>query len=161
MVVKTCPQALQRFFSDIFPSVPDDIPAPTLGPGHVPPTVDEAPPANRCFVYEKQRGELPICRLEVKFPKQTEVFYLRHMLLNYPKLSFADCTVHNSKTFATHEEAMVATGYFAASGEPSRVLSELVQLRYTPAQLRFAFLAWHFSNKMRVPSHCTRNLKRS
>lgn len=77
----------------------------------------------------------------MKFPKQKGVFYLRHMLLNYAKLSFEDCKMHNQKTYSTYEEAMIATGYFAAADEPTRVLTELVQLRYTAAHLRFAFLA--------------------
>ena len=36
---------------------------------------------------------------------------------------------------------MIATGYFAAADEATRVLTELMELHYTAAQLRFAFLA--------------------
>eukprot|EP00959_Pyramimonas_sp_CCMP1952_P036042 754249-Pyramimonas_sp.AAC.1 len=36
---------------------------------------------------------------------------------------------------------MLATGMFAKDGEASRVLQELVDLRYTAHQLRFAFVA--------------------
>ena len=137
MVAKTCPQTVRPYFPDLFPGVSAPPPA---GGMAVQPALDEAPSSRQAFVYEQQRGERPVCRLEMKFPKQKEVFYLRHILLNYAKNSFLDCRVHNGRTYRSYEEALVATGYFAAAGEADHVLEELVQLRYTAAQLRFAFL---------------------
>eukprot|EP00959_Pyramimonas_sp_CCMP1952_P019097 403552-Pyramimonas_sp.AAC.1 len=48
------------------------------------------------------------------------VFYLRHILLNYPKPSFADCKTHAGRRYPTYEQALVATGYFATADEPAR-----------------------------------------
>ena len=76
----------------------------------------------------------------MKFPRQREVFYLRHILLHFPQYSFADCRRHGSVTYETYEERMLATGFFARDDEASCVLGELVSLRYSSAQLRFAFL---------------------
>ena len=104
------------------------------------PRLDEAPPGQKFFIYPKLRGEHPICRLEMKFPKQQEVFYLRHVLLNFAKRDFLDCKRFQGVLFATHEEALLASGYFADKNEATRVLEELVALRYTAAQLRFAFI---------------------
>ena len=138
MVVKSCPRHLQPFFPALFPAAQGQASSSFMG--NIP-TLDEAPVNQRHFVYDKQRGENPICRLEMKYPKQKEVFYLRHMLLNHPKSSFADCKQHANKTYGSHEEAMLATGYFADVSEATCVLRELVALHYTAAQLRFAFLA--------------------
>ncbi|CAK0789466.1 unnamed protein product, partial [Prorocentrum cordatum] len=76
----------------------------------------------------------------MKFPKQGDVFYLRHILLNFPKASFADCRTHNGKVYPTYEETLRATGQFVRDDEAHAVLDELIALRYTAAQPRFAFL---------------------
>jgi len=102
--------------------------------------LDAAPPGQQHFVYDRCRREEPVCRLEMKYPKQKEIFYLRHMLLNFPKRSWEECKCHNGRAYSSFEEAMLATGCFARSDEASQVLEELVALRYTGAQLRFAFL---------------------
>ena len=120
-VSKTCPKSLQRHFPALWPSaaagseqgLAEDI----VGG----PTLDAAPAGQQHFVYKKQRGENPICRLEMKYPKQKEVFYLRHMLLNHAKTGFKDCRVHAGKTYSTIEEAMVATGYFIGTDEAACV----------------------------------------
>ena len=57
------------------------------------------------FFREPPRtGERPFCRLEMKFPNQKEVFYLRHILLHYPKTSFTDCKRHATKKYYTYED---------------------------------------------------------
>ena len=76
----------------------------------------------------------------MKFPRQKEVFYLRHLLLNFPKRSFADCARHNGKSYNTYEETLLATGHFARSDEADCVMQELIDLRYTVSQLRLAFV---------------------
>jgi len=136
MVTKHCPQTLKHHFPTKFPDA--------IAPAH--PTsahavaIDRAPVANACFVYPRQRGMQPVCRLEMKYPRQKEVFYLRHMLLNFSKQSFADCKVHNGRQYKSHEEAMHATGFFARNDEAELVLNEMIELHYTGSQLRFAFL---------------------
>ena len=105
MVVKQCPISLRGCFPLLFPQSS----APTASCIE-PPTLDAAPEGQKHFVYEKQRGQNPLCRLQMKYPKQKEVFYLRHMLLNFPKVSFADCRQHAGIMYASHEEAMLATG---------------------------------------------------
>eukprot|EP00959_Pyramimonas_sp_CCMP1952_P020875 440244-Pyramimonas_sp.AAC.1 len=136
MVAARCPMPLRAHFPAHFP---EHRPAqPAARPADV--AVDRAPPGRTCFVYPRQRGEAPLCRLEMRFPRQKEVFYLGHMLLNYPENSFADCKQHNGKTYPSYEEAMLATGHFARSDEAHAVLDELIDLKYTAAQLRFAFL---------------------
>ena len=102
--------------------------------------LDRAPAGQHFFVYPHQKGVRPLCRLEMKYPRQKEVFYLRHMLLHFSKQSWDTCKEHDGRSFATHEEAMLATGHFASSDEAHAVLDELVALRYTAAQLRFAFM---------------------
>lgn len=117
-------------FPDLFPDAqPADQPA----------WVDQQLGDNRLFVYPRQRGEAPLCRLEMKFPRQQEVFYLRHALLNFPKSNFLDCRRHNGKLYPSYEEALRATGLFASNEEAHAVLDELIALRYTAQQLRFAF----------------------
>ena len=139
-ISKTCPKGLQHHFPALFPTEPASQSSRQATCGFAP-ALDCAPAGQQHFVYEKQRGDRPICRLEMKYPKQKEVFYLRHMLLNHAKSSFDDCRCPGGKTCATIEEAMVSTGYFAGNDEAPCVLSELVALRYTAAQLRFAFVA--------------------
>ena len=102
--------------------------------------LDQAPVGSRCFVYERLRRERPLCRLEMKYPKQKEVFYLRQILLRYPKRSFADCKEHAGATYATYEEAALASGMLQRNDEAKAVLDEIVALRYTANQLRFAFV---------------------
>ncbi|CAK0798148.1 unnamed protein product [Prorocentrum cordatum] len=58
----------------------------------------------------------------------------------YAPASFADCRTHNGKVYPTYEETLRATGQFVRDDEAHAVLDELIALRYTAAQLRFAFL---------------------
>ena len=61
-------------------------------------------------------------------------------MLNFPKQDFADCKAHNGQKYDTFEEALAATGILGRDEEADAVLEEMVDLRYTGAQLRFAFL---------------------
>ena len=141
MVTKNCPRAMMHAFPDLFDaSGASRSPALQLLADTLAPSLDNAPEGCKFFVYPRQRGEQPLCRLEMKFPRQKEVFYLRHMLLNFPKLSFDDCFFHAGRKHASYEAAITATGLFAADDEAHAVLDELVALRYTATQLRFAFL---------------------
>ena len=133
MVTKSCPVALRGNFPELFPGN-------TLPPEGQIAYLDRAPGKQKCFVYRRQRGETPVCRLEMKFPRQQEVFYLRHILLHFPKANYAECRKHNGKTYSSFEQALLATGHFAKSEEAHAVLDELIALRYTASQLRFAFL---------------------
>jgi hypothetical protein len=65
---------------------------------------------------------------------------MRHALLNYEKHCFPDCTTHRGKTYSNHEEAVLATGHFCHKDEATRVLEEMIDMHYTTAQLRFAFI---------------------
>ena len=76
----------------------------------------------------------------MKYPNQQEVYYLRHILLDWPKRSFTDCLLHSGKCHATYEAVLTKIGYFASKDESDRVLMEMKSLHYTAAQLRFAFL---------------------
>ena len=87
MVAPRCPVLLRVHFPALFPE--HHAAAADCRPPDV--AIDQGPPGQTCFVYPRQRGEAPLCRLEMKYPRQKEVFYLRHMLLNYPKNSFSDC----------------------------------------------------------------------
>lgn len=129
VVTKECPKRFQPS------AVTPDASAPSQQS-----SLDRAPPGQQFYVSPRTRGEAPLCRLEMKFPRQKEVFFLRHILLHQPKNDFGDCRKHGGKTFATFEEALQATGRFQRSDEAHAVLDELVALRYTGAQLRFAFL---------------------
>jgi len=150
MVTPQCPVSLQPHFPNLFPAVgkPKNrlqkmfvtLSEPEAKPIAVEPTLDDGPEGHRCFVYPKLRGDHAICRLEMKYPRQKEVFYLRQILLRYPKHSFADCKRHNGKMHGSHEEALLATGLFSRADEANAVMQELVDLRYTAHQLRFAFL---------------------
>ena len=102
--------------------------------------MDSAPLGHRYFVYPRQRGEAPLCRLEMKFPRQKEVFYLRHILLHFPKDNFRDCRTHRGVVHPTYEETLLATGVFGKNEEAHAVFDEIISLRYTAKQLRFAFL---------------------
>lgn len=121
MVSKTCPTSLQD-------ASQEDI------------IMDQAHDSARHFVYPRRRGEAPLCRLEMKFPRQKEAFYLRQLLLRFPKRSFRECYVHNSKRYRSIEEALLASGCLARAQEAHDVMDELLALKYTGAQLRFAFL---------------------
>ena len=150
MVSAVCPVSLKHFFPNLFACISagathdDDhtliLQGNTSQTFHVPPTLDSAPSGQKHFVYRRLRGEPPLCRLEMKFPRQKEVFYLRHILLNYPKVSFEDCRRQGRRVYPSYEEALLATGLFSRTDEATYVLKELVELRYTAAQLRFAFL---------------------
>ena len=151
VVSKTCPDKLQWHFPGLFPDAKaphatctDNIwtdPSNQAVQHDVPPTLDEAPAGSRHFVYLRTRGEHPLCRLEMKFPRQKEVFYLRLILLHFPKLSFDDCYRHgNNGRYASHEEAVVASGLLQATDESHAVMRELIAPRYAAAQLRFAFV---------------------
>jgi len=76
----------------------------------------------------------------MKYPKQKEPFYLGHLLLNYAKTSFQDCRTPAGRTYASHEEAALATGLSTRKDEATKVLEEMDRLHYTGAQLRFAFV---------------------
>eukprot|EP00959_Pyramimonas_sp_CCMP1952_P189938 3973648-Pyramimonas_sp.AAC.1 len=89
MVAKTCPIGLRRFFPDLFPDAAQRPKDPStftfqsrvrgaLRTFPVPPVLDAAPGGNPCFVYLQQKGEHPVCRLEMKFPRQKDLFFLRH-----------------------------------------------------------------------------------
>ncbi len=134
MVAPTCPQGLHLL------NVDDLATSGHLHSGHEVAYRDMAPPGQEHYVYKRQRGVSPVCRLEMKYPRQKEVFFLRHILLNFPKASWADCRQHNGISYASHEEAMLATGHFARTDEAHAVLDELVALRYTAHQFRFAFI---------------------
>ena len=46
----------------------------------------------------------------------------------------------NGRRYPSYEEALQATGMFSKCDEAHAVLDELIDLRYTGAQLRFAFI---------------------
>ena len=106
----------------------------------VTPTMDLAPPGKEAFVSLRFRPQASICRLEMKYPNQKEEFYLRHLLLHFPKRSFEDCKRHNGRRYDTFEEATTAAGLLGKDSEADAVMEEMVALRYTGAQLRFVFL---------------------
>ena len=60
----------------------------------VDPTIDDAPAGQEWFVYTRLRGEAPVCRLEMKYPKHREQFFLRLLLLHFPVVSFTDALRH-------------------------------------------------------------------
>ena len=136
MVSVTCPVALRDRVtlgtSDGARAAPTDL-APRL-------CLDTAPPPRQRYVYSRCRGQAPLCRLEIKFPNQKEVFYLRNILLHYPKRSFDDCMRYSGRRYKSFETAARATGLFTKHDESFSVLQEMVDLRYTGAQLRFAFV---------------------
>ncbi len=150
VVTKLCPNKFHGCFPDIFPEAGQSALAESertwvdpMQPAKrhpAPPVLDEAPPGCKHFVRIRVRGEQPVCRLEMKFPRQKEVFYLRLLLLHFPKADFNDCLCHNGTQYASHEETVVASRLLQASDESHAVMRELVDLRYTAAQLRFAFL---------------------
>ena len=133
MVSATCPKSL-RPWSDAISVVPSP-----AEPTHAV-WLDDAPEGLKHFVYRRQKGVPPVCRLEMKYPRQKEVFFLRHLLLQFPQTSWASCKEYNGKKYKTHEETMLATGHFAKNDEAHAVLDELVALRYTGHQFRFAFV---------------------
>ena len=104
MVAATCPLALRSCFPELLPTA-----------GHTAQTglqawLDCAPHGKRHFVYRRMQGEDPLCRLEMKFQHQKEAFYLRQILLHYPKRSFEDARRHLGKQYSTYEQALLATG---------------------------------------------------
>ena len=54
--------------------------------------------------------------------------------------SFQDCLTPAGRTYASHEEAALATGLLTRKDEATKVLEEMDRLHYTGAQLRFAFV---------------------
>ena len=107
---------------------------------NIPPVLDEAPKGVKHFFRLRLRGEQPICRIQMRFPREKEVFYLRMLLLHFPKTDFEDCLRHRGRHYTTHEQVVVASGLLQASDEAHSVMRELVELHYTASQLRFAFL---------------------
>ena len=135
VVTKSCAKTWQSSFPSLFPASTTD-----CADMVAPPVLDDAPQGKQFFVCPRVHGEPPLCRLQMKYPKQKESFYLRHILLNYAKASFLDCRTHNGRTYSTFEEAALQTGLFTRKDEATKVLEEMVQLHYTGAQLRFAFV---------------------
>ncbi|CAK0826544.1 unnamed protein product [Prorocentrum cordatum] len=82
----------------------------------------------------RQHTDIVCSRCGVCWP--TDMFPQRAL----KRASLADCRTHNGKVHPTYEETLRATGQFVRDDEAHAVLDELIALRYTAAQLRFAFL---------------------
>eukprot|EP00959_Pyramimonas_sp_CCMP1952_P117709 2460702-Pyramimonas_sp.AAC.1 len=76
MVAKTCPIGLRCFFPDVFPEAAGRPKGAstfmfqcrvrgTLRAFQVPPVLDTGPAGHQFFGYLKQKGEHPVCRLEM------------------------------------------------------------------------------------------------
>ena len=76
----------------------------------------------------------------MRFPREKEVFFLRLLLLHFPKTDFEDCLCHNGRRYAAHEEVVIASGLLQGADEAQAVMQELVELHYSASKLRFAFL---------------------
>ena len=137
MVSAICPKKHRASFPELFPESAGGISDLDASMQAV---LDNGPPGKRCFVYPRARSDNLLCSVELKFPQQGEVFFLRHVLLNYTKTSFHDCRVHGGVEYATFEATMQATGRFSKDNECDAIMKELIDLRYTARQLRFVFV---------------------
>ena len=64
---------------------------------------------------------------------------MRQLLLRFPKHSFA-CRTYDGVQYSSCEAAALATGGFTKTDETTAAMEELVALRYSAHQLRFALL---------------------
>jgi len=70
-----------------------------------------------------------------------ELFFLRLILYNYPRISFPDCYKYNGRIYKTFQEAAVATGIVKVNDEVYSCFEEAEHFQnMTPAELRTLFV---------------------
>jgi len=82
-----------------------------------------------------------ITRMENVAITSGELFFLRIILYNFPKLSYANCYQHNNRTYNTFQEAAVASGVVRDNDEVYSCFEEAAHFQYmTPIELRTLFV---------------------
>ena len=82
-----------------------------------------------------------ITRLEVISITAGELFFLRLILLNYPKRSYAECLQFNNRTYTSYQESAVAAGIVRDNDEVYSCFEEAEHFQdMTPAELRTLFV---------------------
>ena len=94
-------------------------------------------------IYLSKRSDRnpSITRLEVISITAGELFFLRLILLNYPKCSYADCLQFNNRTYRTYQESAVAAGIVRDNDEVYSCFEEAEHFQdMTPTELRTLFV---------------------
>ena len=82
-----------------------------------------------------------ITRLEVIAITAGELFFLRLIMYNYPKNSYADCRQFNNVTYSSYQQAAVAAGIVKDNDEVYACFEEAAHFQdCTPAELRTLFV---------------------
>jgi len=108
-------------------------------PGHYIITVQNI---NRnIYLYKRSEKNTSITRLEVIAITAGELFFLRLILYNYAKKSFADCLTFNDISYSTFQEAAVAAGIVKDNDEVYACFEEAEHFQdMSPTELRTLFV---------------------
>jgi len=92
------------------------------------------------FLFKRSKAKTSITRLETIAITAGELFFLRLILYNYPKQTYADCMQFNNRSYATYQEAAVAAGIVKDNDEVYSCFEEAAHFQdTTPAELRTLF----------------------
>jgi len=81
-----------------------------------------------------------LCRIHTVFPKQTERFMLRKLLLHKSAISFEDLrTDENGVTHESYAECAEAIGLLANENEFEMHMDDCIKLFHSPGKLRFLY----------------------
>ena len=93
------------------------------------------------YLCRRNNYHQSITRLEVIAITAGELFFLRLIMYNYPKKSYADCLQFNNTTYATYQQAAVAAGIVKDNDEVYTCFVEAEHFQdSTPAELRTLFV---------------------
>jgi len=96
----------------------------------------------RCiYLYKRSESHPSITRLESIAITAGELFFLRLILYNFTRLSYAQCYQFNNKTYITFQEAAVASGIVKDNDEVYSCFEEAEHFQdMTPSELRTLFV---------------------
>ena len=95
----------------------------------------------KIYLYKRSISRPSITRLENIAITAGEMFFLRLILYNFPKLSYRDCFQFNGRIYNTYQEAAVAAGIVKDSGEVYCCFEEAEHFQnMTPGELRTLFV---------------------
>ena len=97
--------------------------------------------AKNIYLYKRSDHYPSITRLEVIAITAGELFFLRLILYNFAKTSFADCYQFNNRKYNTYQEAAIAAGIVKDNDEVYSCFEEAEHFQdMSPAELRSLFV---------------------
>ena len=93
------------------------------------------------YIYKRCDKNASITRLEVISVLAGELFFLRLILYNFARKSYQDCKNYQGISYATYQEAAVASGIVKDKDEIYACFDEAAKFPYnTPSELRALFV---------------------